>query len=76
VHITPLTPRTVSQAAIHGLNGVRYAGSPELQVTMDQVRTLVEAIDNQPMAALLPLKGIWLGATKYTYLRHGTAQIA
>ena len=61
----------VTLAGIYGLDGKTWSASEGLEVTPEQIQTLVRAIDTEADADLLPVEDIHIGSTKYACWRHG-----
>lgn len=64
---TILGTSQVAKAAIHGLDGTRYAASSGFVIPNGAIRTLVTAITIDP--SQLYTNGITLGQAKYKFLR-------
>eukprot|EP00052_Salpingoeca_macrocollata_P033742 m.9429 g.9429 ORF g.9429 m.9429 type:complete len:133 (+) comp5510_c0_seq1:28-426(+) len=64
-----VSTKHVSHAAIHGLDGKKWASTEGFEVGIEEARTIIAAIDSPDYAALLPKTGVFVGGERFTYVR-------
>eukprot|EP00056_Hartaetosiga_gracilis_P009560 m.137704 g.137704 ORF g.137704 m.137704 type:complete len:130 (-) comp13149_c0_seq14:1803-2192(-) len=59
----------VTSSAIFGLDGVKWGGTEGFEPIGTEIQYILNALDDEQTAVLLPKVGVTIGGKKYTYLR-------
>eukprot|EP00055_Hartaetosiga_balthica_P010465 m.44621 g.44621 ORF g.44621 m.44621 type:complete len:130 (+) comp7181_c2_seq2:141-530(+) len=59
----------VSSAVIFGQDGVKWGGTEGFDPKPEEIRLILNSLDDEQAAALLPKHGVTIDGMKYTYLR-------
>eukprot|EP00056_Hartaetosiga_gracilis_P009567 m.137637 g.137637 ORF g.137637 m.137637 type:complete len:114 (-) comp13149_c0_seq4:2135-2476(-) len=64
----------VTSSAIFGLDGVKWGGTEGFEPIGTEIQYILNALDDEQTAVLLPKVGVTIGGKKYTYLRRGVSK--